>query len=192
MQFHLGVARSGLIRALGGNVADQSLPLHDEASALVHAPVDRVFGYLDDPRSLSAHMGESSMMMMGSRMAMELDDKGGRAIGSKIRLYGRMIGIPLSLEEVITERQPPWKKVWETIGTPNLMVIAQYRMGFQLTPEGGASLVRVFIQYSLPATPPRSGLGYALGGVYARWCTKRMANDTARHFERARGQPQAT
>jgi hypothetical protein len=129
--------------------------------------------------------------MMGSRMAMEVDDKGGRAIGSKIRLYGSMMGVPLSLEEVIIERQPPLKKVWETIGTPKLMVIAQYRMGFQLTPEAGTSLVRVFIQYSLPATPPGSWLGRVLGGAYARWCTKRMANDAAKHFERAREQPQA-
>jgi hypothetical protein len=166
-------------------VPDRSFPLHDEATALIHAPVERVFAYLDDPKSIASHMGESSMMMMGSRMAIELDDKGGRAIGSKIRMYGRLMGIPLSLEEVITERLPPLNKVWETIGTPNLLVIAQYRMGFQLTPENGASLVRILIEYSLPATPPRSWLGCALGRVYAHWCTKRMADDVVKHFRRA-------
>jgi hypothetical protein len=161
---------------------DRSFPFHDESTALAHAPADRVFAYLDDPKALAAHMGESSMMMLGSRMSIDIDADGGRAIGSKIRMHGSMMGIPLSLEEVITERQAPHKKVWETIGTPNLKVMAHYRMGFELTPEGDSSLVRVFIDYRLPANPPGSWLGHLLGGVYARWCTKQMADDAARHF----------
>jgi len=83
---------------------------------------------------------------------------------------------------VIIERQVPCKKVWETIGTPNLQVMAHYRMGFELTPKGGSSLVRVFIGYSLPTGAPGSWLGRLLGGVYARWCTQQMAEDAARHF----------
>ena len=161
---------------------DQSFPFHDESTALAHAPADRVFAYLDDPKSLSAHMGESSMMMLGSRMSMDVDADGGRAIGSKIRMHGSMMGIPLSLEEVITERQAPCRKVWETIGTPNLLVMAHYRMGFEVTPSGDSSRVRVFIDYSLPTSPPGSWLGRLLGGAYARWCTRQMAGGAARHF----------
>ena len=126
--------------------------------------------------------GESSVMMMGSRMSIDIDADGGRVIGSKIRMQGSMMGIPLSLEEVITERQVPGRKVWETIGTPNLLVVAHYRMGFELTPTGDSSLVRVFIDYSLPTSAPGSWLGRLLGGVYARWCTKQMADDAASHF----------
>ena len=95
---------------------------------------------------------------------------------------GRMIGILLSLEEVITERQVPSRKVWETIGAPKLLIIAHYRMGFELTPNGNATQVRVFIDYSLPTTAPGSWLGRLLGGTYARWCTRQMADDAARHF----------
>lgn len=58
------------------------------------------------------------MMIMGSRMSTEVDAEGGRMIGSKIRMDGRMLGIPLSLKEVITERQVPSMKVRETIGAP--------------------------------------------------------------------------
>ena len=163
-------------------MSDQSFPFHDESTALANAPVDRVFAYLDDPKALAAHMGESSMMMMGSRMSIDVDADGGRVIGSKIRMRGRMMGIPLSLEEVIIERQVPYKKAWKTIGTPNLLVIAHYRMGFELTPKGDSSLVRVFIDYSLPTNAPRSWLGRLLGDVYTRWCTKQMADDAARHF----------
>ena len=161
---------------------DQSFPFHHESSGLANAPVEQVFAFLDDPKALAAHMGESSMMMMGTRMAIDVDADGGRVIGSKVRMHGSVMGIRLSLEEVITERQVPGMKVWETIGIPNLLVIAHYRMGFELTREGRSSLVRVFIEYSLPANAPRSWLGRLLGGGYARWCTKQMADDAARHF----------
>ena len=163
-------------------MSNQSFPFHDESTALARAPADRVFAYLDDPKALAAHMGESSIMMLGSRMSIDIDAGGGCAIGSKIRMHGNMMGIPLSLEEVITERHAPYKKVWETIGTPNLKVMAHYRMGFELTPKVDSSLVRVFIDYRLPANAPGSWLGRLLGGVYARWCTKKMAGDAARHF----------
>ena len=163
-------------------MSDRSLSFHDESTALANAPVDKVFAHMDDPKALAAHMGESSMMMMGSRMAIEVDAGGGRVIGSKIRMHGSMMGIALSLEEAITERQVPTRKVWETIGTPKLLVMSHYRMGFELTPKGDSSLLRVFIDYSLPATAPASWLGRLLGGVYARWCTKQMADDAARHF----------
>ncbi len=123
------------------------------------------------------------MMMMGSRMSIDVDAGGGRVTGSKIRMQGRMMGIPLSVEEVITERQVPTRKVWETtIGTPNLQVMAHYCMGFEVSPSGDLSRVRVFIDHSLPTSPPGSWLGRLLGGAYARWCTKQMADGAARHF----------
>ena len=87
------------------------------------------------------------------------------------------MGIRVSLEEVITEHHAPYRKLWQTIGTPQIWVMAHYRMGFELTPTGASSLVRVFIDYSLPATAP----GSWLGGVHARWCTKRMTDDARRH-----------
>ena len=161
---------------------DQSFPFHHESSGLANAPVEQVFAFLDDPRALAAHMGESSMMMLGSRMSIDVDADGGRVIGSKVRMHGRMMGIRLALEEVTTQRQVPAVKVWETIGTPKLLVIAQYRMGFELTREDDSSQVRVFIDYSLPINAPGSWLGHWLGAVYARWCTKQMVSGAARHF----------
>ena len=164
-------------------MSERSLPFHDETTALAHAPIDTVFAYLDDPTSLAAHMGRSSMMMMGSKMAIEVDAGGGHAIGSTIRMHGRLMGLSVSLEEVITEREAPHRKLWETIGTPQLLVIAHYRMGFELAPRGDSSLVRVFIDYGLPTTAPGSWLGRLFGGAYARWCTEQMAEGAARHFD---------
>jgi polyketide cyclase/dehydrase/lipid transport protein len=159
----------------------QRFPYHDESTAVVHASAERVFAHLDDPKSLSAHMGESSMMMMGSRMSIDVDPGGGQ-IGSKIRMVGRVMGVPVSLEEVICERQPPYKKRWETVGTPKLIVIGHYRMGFDVTPRGDSSLVRVFIDYSLPTGFIGRCLGRVFGSVYAKWCTQRMARDAAERF----------
>ena len=161
---------------------DQSFPFHDESSGPAHAPVEQVFAFLDDPKALAAHMGESSMLMMGTRMAIDVDADGGRVIGSKVRMHGSVMGIRLSLEEVITERQVPGMKVWETIGTPKLLVVAHYRMGFELTRQGNSSQVRVFIDYRLPINAPGSWLGHWLGAVYARWCTQQMVSGAARHF----------
>ena len=163
-------------------MADPSFPFHHESSALAHAPVEQVFAFLDDPQALAAHMGESSMTMLGSRMSINVDAGGGRVIGSKVRMQGRMLGIRLSLEEVITKRQLPAMKVWEAIGTPKLLVILHYRMGFEPTRNGASSLVRVYIDYSLPIKPPGSWLGHWLGAVFARWCTRQMVMGAARHF----------
>ena len=167
-------------------MSNQRFPYHDESTAVVHAPAERVFAHLDDPKSLSAHMGESSMMMMGSRMSIDVDAGGGQKVGSKIRMVGSVVGIPISLEEVICERQAPSKKQWETIGTPKLIVIAHYRMGFEVTPSGDSSLVRVFIDYSLPMGFVGRCLGRLLGSVYAKWCTQSMTRDAV---ERFRGEP---
>lgn len=164
-------------------MSDQAFPLHRESTARVAAPIDQVFAYLDDPNALAAHMSESSIMMMGSRMSIDVDADGGRAVGSKIRMHGRILGIPLSLVEVVTERDVPKRKVWQTTGTPKLVVISHYRMGFELTPSADATMVRVFIDYSLPTAAPGSWLGRFLGGIYARWCTGQMAGGVARHFD---------
>ena len=163
-------------------MADHSFAFHHESSGPAHAPVEQVFAFLDDPKALAAHMGESSMMMLGSHMSINVDAGGGRVIGSKARMQGRMLGVRPSLEEVITKRQVPAMKVWETIGTPKLLVISHYRMGFELTRNGASSRVRVFIDYSLPSKPPGSWLGHLLGAVYARWCTKQMVMGATRHF----------
>src|SRR5262245_39439164 len=159
-----------------------TLPHHYETSALVQAPMERVFAYVDDPTRLSSHMGKSSWMMAGSRMRIELDDDRGQRVGSRIRMSGRIFGLRLSLEEVVTEHNLPHCKVWETTGTPKLLVIGRYRMGFEVTPQDGGSLFRVYIDYALPEEVPARWFGQCLGRYYARWCTQQMVDDTVRHF----------
>jgi hypothetical protein len=163
-----------------GSVPD--LSRHSESSVYIPASPEKVFGFVDDPSCLASHMSQSSWMMGGGKMSLELDEGHGQKIGSRIAMSGKAFGIPLSLEEVVIERDPPNRKVWETISPPNLLVIGRYRMGFQIISEGSGSLLRVFIHYSLLDT----WLGVLFGDIYARWCTKQMAADSRRHFRSAK------
>ena len=154
---------------------------HREASAHVSAEPHKVFALLDDQTRLAEHMGKPSLMMGGGKMTYELDEQKGQAVGSHIRMGGSAFGLQLSLDEVVTERIPPRRKVWQTIGAPRLVVIGPYEMGFELGAFGEGSALRVWIDYDLP---PR-GLGRfvsALGDAYARWCVRQMARDAVRVF----------
>lgn len=160
-----------------------ALPFHFESEVDLNATAGSIFSLLDDHSRLSAHMTKPSWMMAGSVMTLEFDASDGRAVGAFIRLTGRVLGIPLSVEEVITERNPPQRKVWNTIGRPQLMVIGPYRMGYEITPTSPHSHLRVFIDYALPNGSVSYWLGRLFGDFYARWCTQRMTNDAATYFK---------
>jgi hypothetical protein len=143
---------------------------------MLDAPVEVVFAQLDDFHKLSAHMERSSWMMLGSKMRIETDPAEGRAVGSKVRMHGQVLGVTLELEEVVTERKPPLRKSWETVDA-NLLVIGQYRLGFELSRRAERSALRVFIDYELPSAGPGRWLGRFPAGRYARWCVDRMVRD---------------
>ena len=143
--------------------------------------VESAFDYLDDFRKLSAHMERPTGMMMGSKMRIETDWQGGRAVGSKVSMRGTIMGMVLTLEEVVTVRRPPVLKAWETINA-NLLVIGQYRLGFELRPDSGRTKAQFFIDYALPDTAPARWIGMLFGKSYARWCVARMAEDAVKAF----------
>lgn len=152
-------------------------PYTESAIVEVSTPPERLFERLDDQTRLAAHMEKPSMMMLGGRMTYTFDDAGGRAVGSVIHMGGSILGVPLSVDEVVTEHAPPRRKVWETVGHPRLLGIGAYRMGFEIDPKGDGSALRVFIDYTHPASPTGRVLGRLFAKVYARWCVRRMAAD---------------
>jgi polyketide cyclase/dehydrase/lipid transport protein len=156
---------------------------HFESRATLAGSPDEVFAYVDDPAHLAGHMAKRSWAMAGGRMELGLDAGAGRQVGSRIRLAGRVLGFELAVDEKVVERTPPYRKAWETLGSPKLLVIGAYRMGFDVAAQGSGSLLRVFIDYALPEALPGRWLGRAFGRAYARWCTERMVSDAARHFE---------
>lgn len=162
---------------------------HLESSAALPATPTEVFAYVDDPTHLAAHMAKPSWTMAGGYMNLVLDEMRGREAGARIRLAGRVLGVPLEVDELVVERTPPRRKVWQTVGTPRLFLIGSYRMGFDVAPRADGSLLRVFIDYDLPATLLGRWLGKVFGHVYARWCTARMVRDAGRHFAQFKEKP---
>lgn len=160
-------------------------PRHCSAAVEIRATPSEVFAFADDHDRLSSHMSRSSWAMGGGSMTIEVDDRKGRSVGSKLRLRGTVFGFRLEVEEVVTERTPPWLKTWETIGEPRLIVIGAYRMGFAIKDLGDASRLTVSIGYALPRRAAWRWFGLLFGRAYARWCTGRMARDTAGHFRAA-------
>ena len=153
--------------------------LHHRSEVDVDADAPSIFAILDDHRRLASHMEKPSLMMAGASMRVETDALKGQAVGSVIRITGRVLGADLAVEEVVTERVPPLRKTWETRGEPRLLVIGSYRMGFTISPQGDRSRLVVFIDYRLPPRGLAHWLALLFGRAYAAWCTRRMATDAA-------------
>jgi len=123
---------------------------HYQQSVLVKAPPYAVVAYVDDHSRFSSHMNESSWMMAGVRMSTSVDERRRQAVGSHIRMAGRVLGVRLSLDEVVTQRVPPRYKEWETVGQPTLVVVGPYRMSVEITPQGQSSRVGIVIDFDHP------------------------------------------
>jgi hypothetical protein len=154
----------------------------EDAVVDVKTSADALFDFLDDQTRLGSHMEKPSMMMMGGRMTYAFDEAKGRAVGSVIRMGGGMLGLSLSVEEVVTERTPPLRKTWETRGRPRLLVIGAYRMGFEIGPVGDRQRLRVFIDYDHPSSVFGRLLAFFFARTYARWCIRRMVDGADGQF----------
>ena len=154
-----------------------------ETSGSIEAPPTATYEFLDDQSNLSAHMRQSSGMMLGSSMDIHMEADHTRRVGSKFGFTGRVLGVPLQVDEVVTSREPPLSKTWETTNEPRLWVIGRYMMGFELSPPGTAgTTLRVYIRYDLPVGRFTRLLGHMFGRFYADWCTRRMVVDAQKHF----------
>jgi hypothetical protein len=97
-------------------------------------------------------------------------------------MAGRVLGMPLRVDEVVTQYQPPLHRAWRTVGEPQLLVIGGYDMGADLWPTEGGCGMRVWIDYALPPGAARAALGRLLGPLYARWCVNQMLLACQRRF----------
>ena len=170
------VAGAGMLDERRG-ATDDSYPFHHRSEVDVAVDAQILFAHLDDHRRLAGHMEKPSLMMAGASMRVETDALQGQAIGSLIRITGRVLGVKLMVEEVVTERVSPLCKTWETRGEPRLLVIGSYRMGFIIDPQHDRSHLVVFIDYRLPPHGIARALALRFGRTYAAWCTRRMTTD---------------
>ena len=162
---------------------------HFADEAVIAASSPELFAYLDEHSQLSTHMTRRSWMMGGGKMAITTDDGRFQRVGSRLRLAGRVFGWNLFLEEEITDYRPPQMKVWCTIGSPRLLIIGQYRMGFEITANSVGSRLRVFLDYDLPSGFVTHFLGRLLAPMYAKWCVRNMVAEGKMRFS-SRAQPQ--
>jgi hypothetical protein len=132
-----------------------------------------VFAFADDFSKLSSHMSTSSLMMMGSSVQTSFD--GGPRPSRRLACPDdrEMLGDDLVLDEVVRVREPPYRKEWETIEHPRLLVIGDDRLGFEIASVGEYANLRAFIVYNLPSSPGLRLLGYVFERIYARWCVQR-------------------
>ena len=158
-------------------------PRFAEAAGPIAAPAATVFEFLDGQTHLASHMSGLAWKVVGTNLSTYMDGNRTRTIGSKFGFKGRILGLPLSLDEVVTSRDPGLRKTWKTCSLPKLWVIGAYVMGFELTPRPGGTVLRVFMEY-LPTSArlPRV-MRLWLADAYARWCTRRMVRDARAHLD---------
>lgn len=153
-------------------------------SIYIHASPEKVFSQMDDFSKTGMHMSESSMMMMGSKLNLEQLSPIATGIGAKYRWYGKMMGMTIDFNEAVTKWQPPFLKEWETIGEAKIIIMAWYRMWFDIMPDGDGTQARLSISY----LPPKEGynkiLSFFLARWYCSWCLSNMLNDTKRNLEK--------
>ena len=151
----------------------------------IRAAAEAVFAYVDDIRNLGWHMtGRSSMVMMGSRLRLEVLSDRPTGLGATYRYSGTMIGLSIDFSESVTKYLPPREKVWRTIGEPRLLIITSYEMRVAIEP---LSLRSAQLTISIVYELSRSGfwriVGLLLARPYSRWCLRRMVQDTRHALE---------
>lgn len=144
------------------------------AASLLQGP-EEVFAFFDDYRNLARHMQGRSWRTAWMKMTVESDRYEGRAIGSHITMRTGMLGVNLSLDEVVVSRVPPTEKSWRTFEEPSLVVIGDYHITVTTRAEGAGTRLRVAIEYA----PPRRHrwLGRVFGPVYAKWCVNTLIGE---------------
>ena len=83
---------------------------HRRSEVDVATSADSLFALVDDHTWLASQLEKPSLMMAGATMHVETDALHGQAVGSVICVAGRVLGMDLAVEEIVTEREPPFRK----------------------------------------------------------------------------------
>lgn len=136
---------------------------YEETIKIAKSPQE-VFAFANNHANFSSHMSKSSWMMGGGKMELVADKDGFQKLGSHIKMSGKVFGVKLFLDEVVTVYDPPYCKEWQTVGDINLIVIGHYKLGFEVRPTKKGSIFKVYIDYE----------DKLFGNFYAKWCVHQM------------------
>jgi hypothetical protein len=162
---------------------------HLSRTALISAPAERVFAYVDDIRNLARHMSENpSMPMMGSKLTLKIVTPELTGVGATYRYTGQMLGLVLDFSETVTTYIAGREKIWRTIGNPKLLIMHGYEMRVLVEPVTPATTnLTISIDYELPASGFWRIAGWLLGDAYCRWCLGGMVDGSNHDLERQGG-----
>jgi uncharacterized membrane protein len=103
-------------------------------SAIINAPVDKVFAYIDDPTN--APEWNPSLM--------EVTEVRGSGVGQHYRWRGKMVGVPLKGETTVTVHIPNERRVMQTRGA------VEVDWTFTFEPHDGGTKFGIDIEYTIP------------------------------------------
>lgn len=136
-----------------------------------------VFHAIDDLGVTGAHMKQSSMMMMGSKLNLEFISKNKTGLGSKYRWTGKMIGIMMDFTVAVTKWIEGKEKIWETIGDTHLIIYSWYRMILKLSSDPTGTRGELSISYEKPKGFLNRIVSFLFADWYCKWCLKKMLGD---------------
>ena len=153
-------------------------------NTLIHSSREKVFTQMDDFSKTGMHMTESSMMMMGSKLKLELLSTNATGVDACYHWYGKLMGMTMDFSEIVTKWQTPILKEWETIGEARIIIMSWYRMWFEITTVENATNAKISITYRLPKEWYFKILSFLFAIRYCNWCLNNMLNDTKKNVEK--------
>lgn len=148
-----------------------------ESSKQYTAAPEQAFDCLDDVGVTGMHMTEASMPMMGGKMELEFLTPYKTGPNTKYRWTGKVLWRKLDFTVEVTKWIRGKEKVWETIGTPQLVIYSWFRMNLKVEPNTNESIAHLSISYEKPKGCFNKILCLLLGDWYCKWCLKNMLND---------------
>lgn len=151
----------------------------------VRASPEKVFTFMDDLSKTGIHMSQSSMMMMGSKLTLEQLEGPSKGVGATFHWSGKVMGMPIDITETVTKWIENKEKVWETIGSPKIIILGWYRMSLKTENVGESTLASLQIEYTKPNGWFYKILSFFFAGWYSRWCLNNMLTDTRMQLEKS-------
>jgi len=150
------------------------------------APPEMIFPVLDDLGVTGTHMTTSSAMMMGSKLKLEYLTPHRTGLNSSYRWRGKMMGVTMDFTVKVVTWEWAKEKVWETIGTPRLIIYSWYKMTLRLDRREHGTDAVLSISYRRPFGVLSRLLCFFLADWYCRWCLRKMLGDAKQIIERQR------
>ncbi len=149
----------------------------------INASPERVFRYLDNMQSVGEHMMKSSMPLMGGKLKLERLSSNPTGVSATYRYRGRVLFLPIDFSETVIEWVETKRKIWKTIGTPKLIILGNYEMGFELEQTQEGTKAHLWIDYEIPRPWFGRILGMLLADWYSRWCLRMMGSGAKNSLE---------